>query len=86
MPVATPGFRDRPCRHDNRIGGKPKKRFETEAEALDHLNNAPGMGAYLCPHCSYYHVGHAPGPTARDPIKQRLKLASREVDRRRRRA
>ena len=49
----------RQCRRDHRMGGRPKKCFRTEAEALDHVGR--GENAYYCTHCGNYHVGHEPG-------------------------
>ena len=41
--------------------GAAKRRFASLDEAERHINGGPGMNAYHCPRCGWYHVGHLPG-------------------------
>ena len=46
------------CRTDD---GQPKLRFTTRADAKEHIRRFPfdpGLHAYKCRHCGYFHVGH----------------------------
>lgn len=52
-----------------------KQRFLTRADAKAAIKNRRGRGydgkrivAYRCPHCGWWHYGHAPEQT-RDPLR-----------------
>lgn len=51
----------------NRQCGR-KSRYDSETDAriglIEHHGRCSEMGVYLCPHCEFWHVGHAIRETA----------------------
>ncbi len=88
MSVATQGF-NRQCRLDFGLGkrsGKPKRRYDSYAEAVAAINGQSGMGPYRCDLCFSWHIGHPKTPITDKNTSRALRAATRGVNHRRRRA